>query len=120
MAAWDSGWPSEVGGDSERDESSRRRRVHWADVSSGPESVYSGSVEMLLRNVPTHECAASLSAKGGIAPRYSDWAMQLWKDILPDFIRDGHQNIQEDRSQRWEGSVEKVLGQKRKSRREGQ
>ena len=89
-----------------------------AEISVLMESVRSGSVEMLLRNVPTHECAASLSAKGGIAPRYSDWAMQLWKDILPNFIREGHQSIQEDGSQRWEGSVEKVLGQFKNNRRE--
>ena len=90
-----------------------------AEISVLMESVRSGSVEMLLRNVPTHECAASLSAKGGIAPRYSDWAMQLWKEILPDFIREGHQNIQDDRSQRWEGSVEEVLGPFKESRRRG-
>lgn len=89
-----------------------------AEVSVLMESVRSGSVDMLLRNVPTHECAASLSAKGGIAPRYSDWAMQLWKDILPEFVREGHQNIQDERSRRWEGSVETVLGQFKGKRRE--
>ena len=88
-----------------------------AEVSVLTESLNSGSVHQFLRRVPLHECTASLSARGGIAPRYADWAMQLWADILPASAMLEQQDQIEQISKRWEGSVEEVLGQYRGDRK---
>ena len=86
---------------------------HSAEVSVLTESLLSGTVAQFLRRVPLHECTASLSARGGIAPRYADWAMHLWADILPASAMLEQQDQMEQISNRWEGSVEEVLGQYR-------
>ena len=91
-----------------------------AEVSVLTESLLSGSVDQLLRKVPLHECIASLSARGGIAPRYADWVMNLWLDILPASAMLEQQEEQQHSSKRWEGSVEEVLGIYRNVKQDGQ
>ena len=84
-----------------------------AEISVLIESLLSGTVEQLLNRVPIHECTASLSARGGIAPRYADWAMHLWLDILPASAIQEQQEYTKQFSKGWNGSVEDVLGKYR-------
>ena len=84
-----------------------------AEVSVLVESILSGSVEQLLRRTSRSECIATLSAKSGIAPRYSDWAMQLWSDVIPKSALLEPEEKRTVSTNIWEGSVEEILGKYR-------
>jgi len=84
-----------------------------AEISVLTESLLSGSIGQLMKKDPLHECIATLSARGGIAPRYADWVMNLWLEVLPASAMLEQQEEQQQFSTRWEGTVENVLGQYR-------
>ena len=81
-----------------------------AEVSVLTESLLSGTVEQLMRRISVEECIASLSAKSGVAPRYADWAMRLWLDVIPAslIVEQEEKKILSER--RWDGTVDEVLG----------
>jgi hypothetical protein len=81
-----------------------------AEVSVLTESLISGAVDQLMRRVPVQECTATLSAKSGVAPRYADWAMQLWLDVIPTSLIVEQQEKKILSERRWEGTVDEVLG----------
>jgi hypothetical protein len=59
-------------------------------------------------------CAEQLAAVSGVAPNLSLWAVQVWSDALPEaaWLEDQAMPQEERQSdgQRWEGSIEEVLG----------
>jgi hypothetical protein len=79
------------------------------EISVLTESVRSGVLFQFLQRTPIQECAASLSARSGISPRYSDWAMDLWSQIIPESAMVDPID-QAERDQGWIGTVEDVLG----------
>ena len=57
--------------------------------------------------------AAQLSAKSGTAPTFARWAVQAWRDALPESAYD-HQETQPETMQtrQWSGSIDSVLGKR--------
>ena len=58
--------------------------------------------------------AAQLSAKSGTAPTFARWAVETWRDALPESAYDQKETeVKKTTIQRWPGSIETVLGNRR-------
>ena len=56
--------------------------------------------------------AAQLSSKSGIAPTFARWAVQTWRDALPESAYDQEGMPEAMQDSQWSGSIDAVLGKR--------
>ena len=79
------------------------------------EMIESGVLNKMRRGKPHLDSefngfAAQLSAKSGTAPTFARWAVQAWRDALPEsaYVLEKH-TPKVAQQQRWSGSIDAVL-----------